>query len=66
MIGEPREAAVISVKGYHVLGDDGVSGVVTVVGSSSDDKNSEIAGDGGIWSDDGSSNGSDSESNAGE
>ncbi|GKG59078.1 hypothetical protein Tco_0602787, partial [Tanacetum coccineum] len=36
------------------------------VGSSSDDKNGEVAGTGGMWSDDGSSDGSDSESDAGE
>ncbi|GJR49407.1 hypothetical protein Tco_1399928 [Tanacetum coccineum] len=33
--------------------------------SSSDDKNGDIAGNGGIWYDDGSSDGSDSESDAG-
>nr|GFC58912.1 hypothetical protein [Tanacetum cinerariifolium] len=34
--------------------------------SSDDDKNGEIAGNGGIWFDDGSSDGSDSISDAGE
>nr|GFD42182.1 hypothetical protein [Tanacetum cinerariifolium] len=34
--------------------------------SSSDDKNGEIAGSGGIWPDDGSSDGSDSASDTGE
>ncbi|GKG43956.1 hypothetical protein Tco_0483049, partial [Tanacetum coccineum] len=55
--------AVISVKGVSWVGDDGVSGVSLSVGSLSDDsKNGEVAGNGGIWSDDGSSDGSDSES----
>ncbi|GJW47167.1 hypothetical protein Tco_0078813 [Tanacetum coccineum] len=44
--------------------DGGVSGVSLSVVSSSDDKNGEIAGNGGIWSDDGSLDGSDSESDA--
>ncbi|GJT61492.1 hypothetical protein Tco_1005025 [Tanacetum coccineum] len=44
--------------------DGGVSGVSLSVVSSADDKNGKIAGNGGIWSDDGSSDGSDSESNA--
>nr|GFD61547.1 hypothetical protein [Tanacetum cinerariifolium] len=34
--------------------------------SSSDDKNGEVAGSGGIWPDAGSSDGSDSDSDAGE
>ncbi|GKF83448.1 hypothetical protein Tco_0245104, partial [Tanacetum coccineum] len=48
------------------VGDGGVSGVSLSVVSSSDDKNGEIAGNGGIWSDDGSLDGSGSESDAGE
>ncbi|GJX64966.1 hypothetical protein Tco_0299309 [Tanacetum coccineum] len=44
--------------------DGGVSGVSLSVVSSADDKNGKIAGNGGIWSDDGSSDGSDSESDA--
>ncbi|GKD04456.1 hypothetical protein Tco_1179430 [Tanacetum coccineum] len=57
---------VISMKGVPWVGDGGVSGVSLSVVSSADDKNGEVAGNGGIWSDDGSSNGSDSESDAGE
>ncbi|GKE85658.1 hypothetical protein Tco_1559400 [Tanacetum coccineum] len=66
MIGDLWVEAVISVKGVPWVGDGGVSGVSLSVVSSSDDKNGEIAGNGGIWSDDGSSDGSDSESDAGE
>ncbi|GKC93170.1 hypothetical protein Tco_1158612, partial [Tanacetum coccineum] len=44
--------------------DGGVSGVSLSVVSSSDDKNGKITGNGGIWSEDGSSDGSDSESDA--
>nr|GFD48286.1 hypothetical protein [Tanacetum cinerariifolium] len=40
--------------------DGGVSGVSLSVVSSANDKNGEIAGNGGIWSDDGSLDGSDS------
>ncbi|GKB48497.1 hypothetical protein Tco_0899250 [Tanacetum coccineum] len=58
--------AVISVKGVPWVGDGGISGVSLSVVSSSDDKNGEIVGNGGIWSDYGSSDGSDSESDAGE
>ncbi|GJZ74876.1 hypothetical protein Tco_0639341 [Tanacetum coccineum] len=62
MIGDLWVEAVISVKGVPWVGDGGVSGVSLSVVSSSDDKNGEIAGNGGIWSDDGSSDGSDTES----
>ncbi|GJR39145.1 hypothetical protein Tco_1214829 [Tanacetum coccineum] len=55
---------VISVKGVPWVGDGGVSSVSLSVVSSSDDKNGEVAGNGGIWSDDGYSDGSDSESDA--
>ncbi|GKD75002.1 hypothetical protein Tco_1333284, partial [Tanacetum coccineum] len=58
--------AVISVKGIPWVGDDGVSGVSLSLVLSSDDKNGEVAGNGGIWSDDGSSGRSESESDAGE
>nr|GFD61573.1 hypothetical protein [Tanacetum cinerariifolium] len=47
-------------------GDGGVSGVSLFVVSSSDDKNGEIAGSGGICPDAGSSDGSDSASDADE
>ncbi|GKD27516.1 hypothetical protein Tco_1233730, partial [Tanacetum coccineum] len=57
---------VILVKGVSWVGDGGVSGESLSVVSSSDDKNGEVAGNSGIWSDDGSSDGSDSESDAGE
>nr|GEY63878.1 hypothetical protein [Tanacetum cinerariifolium] len=43
-----------------MTGDGGVYGVSLSVVSSSDDKNGEVAGSGGIWHDDGSSDGSDS------
>nr|GFA74683.1 hypothetical protein [Tanacetum cinerariifolium] len=56
---------VISVKGVQWIGDGGVSGVSLFVVSSSDDKNREIAGNGGMWSDDGYSDGSDSVFDAG-
>nr|GFB71669.1 hypothetical protein [Tanacetum cinerariifolium] len=56
---------VISVKGVPWVGDGGVSGVSLYVVSSSDDKNGETSGNGGIWPDDGSSYGSDSISDAG-
>ncbi|GKF87951.1 hypothetical protein Tco_0258828, partial [Tanacetum coccineum] len=46
------------------VGDGGVSGVSLSVVSSADDKNGEIAGNGGIWSDDGSLDGSNSISDA--
>ncbi|GKF89568.1 hypothetical protein Tco_0263531, partial [Tanacetum coccineum] len=46
--------------------DGGVSGVSMFMVSSADDKNGEIAGNGGIWSDDRSSDGSNSISDAGE
>nr|GFA15095.1 hypothetical protein [Tanacetum cinerariifolium] len=46
--------------------DGDVSGVSLTVVSSSDDKNGEVAGSGGIWPDVGSSDGSDSASDAGE
>ncbi|GKA46987.1 hypothetical protein Tco_0739870 [Tanacetum coccineum] len=64
MIGDLWVEAVIPVKGLPWVGDGGVSGVSLSVVSSSDDKNGEIAGNGGIWSDDGSSDGSGSESDA--
>ncbi|GKG38472.1 hypothetical protein Tco_0460184, partial [Tanacetum coccineum] len=57
---------VISVKGVPWVGDCGVSSVSLSVVSSADDRNGDVAGNGGIWSDDGSSDGSDSESDAGE
>ncbi|GKG30744.1 hypothetical protein Tco_0423232, partial [Tanacetum coccineum] len=57
---------VISVKGVPWVGDGGVSGESLSVVSSFDDKNGEVAGNGGIWSADGSLDGSDSESDAGE
>ncbi|GKC59444.1 hypothetical protein Tco_1087042 [Tanacetum coccineum] len=66
MIGDLWVEVVISVKGVSWVGDDGVSGVSLSMGSSSDDKNGEISGNGGIWSDEGSSDGSDSELDAGE
>ncbi|GJV26032.1 hypothetical protein Tco_1378727 [Tanacetum coccineum] len=44
---------VNSVKGVPWVGVSGVSGVSLSVVSSSDDKNGEVAGNGGIWSDDG-------------
>ncbi|GJY78271.1 hypothetical protein Tco_0484072 [Tanacetum coccineum] len=56
---------VISVKGVSWVGDGGVSGVSLSVVSSADDKNGEIAGNGGIWSDTRSLDGSDSVSDAG-
>nr|GFD60788.1 hypothetical protein [Tanacetum cinerariifolium] len=56
--------AVISVKGVSWVGDGGVSSVSLSVVSSSDDKNGEIVGNSGIWPDDGSSDGSDSASDA--
>nr|GEZ22847.1 hypothetical protein [Tanacetum cinerariifolium] len=56
---------VISVKGVPWVGDGGVSGVSLSVVSSADDKNDETAGNGGIWPDHGSSDGSDSVSDAG-
>ncbi|GJT30554.1 hypothetical protein Tco_0910829 [Tanacetum coccineum] len=62
MIGDLWVETVISVKGIPWVGDGGVSGVLLSVVSSSDDKNGDIAGNGGIWSDDGSSDGSGSES----
>nr|GEX78402.1 hypothetical protein [Tanacetum cinerariifolium] len=52
--------------GIGCPGDGGVSGVSLSVVSSSDDKNGEVASSGGIWPDDGSSDGSDSASDAGE
>ncbi|GJW78476.1 hypothetical protein Tco_0140158 [Tanacetum coccineum] len=55
---------VISVKGVPWVGDGGVSGVSLSMVSSANDKNGKIAGNGGIWSDDRSSYGSDSESDA--
>nr|GEW23475.1 histone H3.2-like [Tanacetum cinerariifolium] len=55
---------VISVKGVPWVGDGGVFGVSLSVVSSADDKNGEITGNHDIWSDDGSSNRSDSVSNA--
>nr|GFD62266.1 hypothetical protein [Tanacetum cinerariifolium] len=57
---------VNSVKSVSWVGDGGVSGVSLSVVSSSDDKKGEIAGSGGIWPDAGSSDGSDSASDAGE
>nr|GEU62256.1 Gag-Pol polyprotein [Tanacetum cinerariifolium] len=48
------------VKCYNCQGDGGVSGVSLSVVSSFDDKNGETVGNGGIWPDDGSSDGSDS------
>ncbi|GKE66483.1 hypothetical protein Tco_1520644, partial [Tanacetum coccineum] len=57
---------VISVNGVPWVGDGGVSGVSLSEESSVDDKNGEIAGSGGIRSGDGSSDGSDSVSDAGE
>nr|GFC95965.1 hypothetical protein [Tanacetum cinerariifolium] len=50
---------VISVKGVPWVGDGGVFGVPLSVVSSVDDKNGEIARNGGIWSDDGSDSVSD-------
>ncbi|GKE37854.1 hypothetical protein Tco_1461259 [Tanacetum coccineum] len=41
------------------VGNGGVSGVSLSVVSSSDDKNGEVAGNGGIWSNDGSNSESD-------
>nr|GFD40470.1 hypothetical protein [Tanacetum cinerariifolium] len=59
MTGDLWVEAVISVKGVLWLGDGGVSGVSLSVVSSFDDKNGKTAGNGGIWLDDGSSDGSD-------
>ncbi|GJZ53508.1 putative ribonuclease H-like domain-containing protein [Tanacetum coccineum] len=56
---------VISVKGVPWVGDGGVSGISPSVVSLVDDKNGEIAGNDGIWSDDGSSDGSDYVSDVG-
>ncbi|GJZ01309.1 hypothetical protein Tco_0519270 [Tanacetum coccineum] len=50
------------VRNLPWVGDGDVSGVSLSVVSSSDDKNGEIAGNSGRMSDDGSSDGSDSES----
>nr|GFB67352.1 hypothetical protein [Tanacetum cinerariifolium] len=50
--------------GVPWVGDGGVSGVSLFVVSSANDKSGEVAGNGGIWSDDGSSDGSDSVSDA--
>ncbi|GKD22350.1 hypothetical protein Tco_1224053, partial [Tanacetum coccineum] len=47
------------------VGDGGVSGVLLFMMSLVDDKNGEVAGNDGIWSDDGTSDGSDSVSDAG-
>ncbi|GKE09915.1 hypothetical protein Tco_1413466 [Tanacetum coccineum] len=65
MIGDLWVEVVISMKGILWVGDGGISGVSLSMVSSSDDKNGEMAGNGGTWSDDGSSNGSGSESDAG-
>nr|GFC57713.1 hypothetical protein [Tanacetum cinerariifolium] len=64
MTGDLWVEAVISVKGVSWVGDGGVSGVSLSVVSSFDDKNGEIAGNGGIWPDDGSLDRSDSVSDA--
>nr|GEX12229.1 hypothetical protein [Tanacetum cinerariifolium] len=56
--------AVISMKSIPWVGDGGVSDVSLSVVASADDKNGQIDGNGGIWSDDGSSDGSDSVSDA--
>nr|GEU84318.1 reverse transcriptase domain-containing protein [Tanacetum cinerariifolium] len=64
MTGDLWVEEVISVKGVSWVGDGSVSGVSLSVVSSSDDKNGETAGNGGIWPDDGSSDGSNSVSNA--
>ncbi|GJV38840.1 RNA-directed DNA polymerase, eukaryota [Tanacetum coccineum] len=66
MIGDLWVEEVILEKGVAWVGDGGVSGVSLSVVSSFDDKNGKVAGNGGIWSDDGSSDGSDSESDAGD
>ncbi|GJZ12298.1 hypothetical protein Tco_0547528 [Tanacetum coccineum] len=58
----PGVEEVISVKGVPWVGDGGVYGESLSVVSSSDDKNGKVAGNGGIWSDEGSLDGSDSES----
>nr|GEW50444.1 hypothetical protein [Tanacetum cinerariifolium] len=55
---------VISVKGVPWVGNGGVSGVSLFVVSSSNDKNGKTAGNGSIWPDDGSLDGSDSVSDA--
>ncbi|GJR40310.1 hypothetical protein Tco_1215994 [Tanacetum coccineum] len=52
MIGDLWVEAVISVKGVPWVGDGGVSGVSLSVVSLSDNKNGEIAGNGGIFPDD--------------
>nr|GFD40322.1 hypothetical protein [Tanacetum cinerariifolium]GFD40389.1 hypothetical protein [Tanacetum cinerariifolium] len=52
--------------GVSWVGDGGVSRVSLSVVSLSDNKNGEVAGSGGIWPDAGSSDGSDSASDAGE
>ncbi|GKC79514.1 hypothetical protein Tco_1130288, partial [Tanacetum coccineum] len=63
MTGDLWEEEVISVKGIPWVGDGGVSGVSLSVVSLVDDKNGKVAGNCGIWSDDGSSDGSDPVSN---
>nr|GEX92149.1 hypothetical protein [Tanacetum cinerariifolium] len=64
MTGDLWVKAVISVKSVSWVGDGAVSGVSLSVVSSSDDKNGETPGNVGIWPDDGSSDGSDSASDA--
>nr|GFB40387.1 hypothetical protein [Tanacetum cinerariifolium] len=63
MTGDLWVKEVISVKGVPWVGDGGVSGVSLSMVSSSDD--CETAGSGGIWPDDGSSDGSDSVTDVG-
>ncbi|GKC74111.1 hypothetical protein Tco_1119994, partial [Tanacetum coccineum] len=60
MTGDLWVEAVISIKGLPWVGDGGVSGISLSVVSSANDKNGEIAGNDGIWSNDGSSYRSDS------
>ncbi|GKG04171.1 hypothetical protein Tco_0314558, partial [Tanacetum coccineum] len=62
--GDEWVEAVISVKGIPWVGDGGVSSDSLSMVSLFDDKNGKIDGNGRIWSDDGSSDGSDSESDA--
>nr|GEW22980.1 hypothetical protein [Tanacetum cinerariifolium] len=57
--------AIILVKRVPWVGDGGVSCVSLFVVSSADDKNGEVAGNGGVWSDDGSLDRPDSASDAG-
>nr|GFD30745.1 hypothetical protein [Tanacetum cinerariifolium] len=49
----------VSQQAVEQVGDGGVSGISLSVVLSSDDRNGETTGNGGIWPDDGSLDGSD-------